>query len=70
LAIGVIESALSVGVFVICVRGINARIDAVRHYGLKPIAAVCLLALCLVPLSSKQPDGLEYALGADVHSAK
>ena len=62
--IGGIEAVLSVGVFAICVRGLEARERASRSLTLKPIVAVCLLALCLVPLGSKQPDGLQHVLGA------
>ena len=62
--IGGIEAVLSVAVFVICVRRMEARLSSMRRYALGPIAAVCLIAVCLVPLSSKQPDGLEYALSA------
>lgn len=67
-AIGLIETVLSVAVFAACLQGRAAETDRARRYGLKPVAAICLLALCFSPLSSKQPDGLEYTIAeASVH---
>ena len=57
---GALEAVLSVGVFALCVRSQTAI--KMSHYALKPIALVCLLALCFVPFSSKQADGLEHIL--------
>ena len=70
LAIGLIEAIFSVGVFAICVRGLEAATSQARHYMLRPIVAVCVLALCFIPLSSKQPDGLEFALSTAVPATK
>ena len=63
LAIGVMEALLSVSVFALILKGWDLRPGVAPRYALKPIAAVCLLALCLLPLSSEQPDGLTHVIG-------
>ncbi len=68
--IGVIEAVLGVGVFSVCVRGVRARVGMARQYALKPIVAVCLLALCVLPWSSKQPDGFEHVSSTAVRSGE
>ncbi|MGB0263910.1 MAG: energy-coupling factor ABC transporter permease [Opitutales bacterium] len=57
-----IEGLLSMAIFQICLRGLDARLSSLRRFALKPIAALSLLWICLLPVSSQQPDGVEYAL--------
>jgi cobalt/nickel transport system permease protein len=62
--IGGIEALMSVAAFVLFVRGLNMRPSERHSFALKPIAGACLVALCLSPFSSPQPDGLQYVLEA------
>lgn len=55
----VLEVALSVAVFALCVRGERS---ISYSFALRPIALICVFALCLAPFSSKQADGLEHVL--------
>ncbi|MGJ8654448.1 MAG: energy-coupling factor ABC transporter permease [Opitutaceae bacterium] len=56
----VLEAALSVCVFALCVRSQNALNTG--HYATESIALLCVMALCLTPFSSTQADGLEHIL--------
>lgn len=56
----ILETVISVAVFGFCVRS-NNTLNA-DYIPLKPVALLCLLVLCLLPLSSRQSDGLEYSI--------
>ena len=60
--IAVIEAVLSMTFFIICVRGLEARLSMLRRFALKPIAILIVLALCLGQLSSQQPNGVDHVL--------
>ena len=60
--IAVIEAVVSMTFFIVCVRGLEARLSMLRRFALKPIALLILLARCMGQLSSQQPNGVDYVL--------
>ena len=60
--IAVIEAVLSIAFFIVCVRGLEARLSMLRRFALKPIALLIILALCFGQLSSQQPNGVDSVL--------
>lgn len=58
----VLEAVLSVAVFAICVN--KQASTEVSQLTLKPVLLIFVLALCCVPFTSKQADGLEHVLTA------
>ena len=60
--IALIEAVLSIAIFIVCVRGLEARLSMLRRFALKPIALLIILALCFGQLSSQQPNGVDSVL--------
>ncbi|MDQ8206606.1 energy-coupling factor ABC transporter permease [Coraliomargarita sp. SDUM461003] len=59
---GLLESAIAVAVFALCVRSQSRNYVETGRLALRPLVALACVTLCLLPFSSQQPDGLEHAL--------
>lgn len=65
-----LESAIAVAVFALCVRSQSRDFIGAGRLAMRPLALVACLTLCLVPFSSQLPDGLEHALEVSQLSVK